>query len=56
MTGEEKLAVALEALREIENLGHAPGCKSMAPLHECGCYDSSEKDIAREALSRMGEL
>lgn len=55
MSTEEKLQIALAALDRIAHFGHVRGCCSSAPVHECGCYDSSEKDIAQAALISMGE-
>jgi hypothetical protein len=55
MTAEEKLVVALEALKRIATFGHVDGCMSSAPVHECGCYPKDEKEIALEALDALGE-
>jgi hypothetical protein len=39
-----------KALEEIRGFDHAPGCDTGAPVYECGCYEKSQWDIAREAL------
>lgn len=44
-----------EALREIRDFGHAPGCRStVVPIYECGCYGRSQATIARAALGEGG--
>jgi len=50
ISAEEKLEIALEALRAIARFDHAPNCTSSAPVHECGCYDADECEIAKDAL------
>lgn len=55
LSAAEKLKVALTALRAIATFGHADQCMSSAPVHECGCYDKSEKELAQEALDQLGE-
>ena len=39
-----------KALERIANFGHAESCTSSAPVYECGCYEKSQSEIAREAL------
>jgi len=56
MSEAEKLRVAIIALRRIAKFGHTDDCDCIsAPVYECGCYDESQWDIARKALSEMGE-
>lgn len=56
MDSEEKLKLAIEALQKIASFGHGPDCSgSGAPVHECGCYDKDEKQIAQEVLQEIGE-
>ena len=52
---EQRYNVAVKALRTIAGFGHVEGCTSSAPVHECGCYDADEREIATEALARLGE-
>lgn len=39
------------ALERIATFGHDPDCDSSAPVYECGCYEKSQWEIAREALA-----
>lgn len=56
MDTEEKLALALEALRRIASFGHTEDCVSTgAPVHECGCYELDEREIAATTLINLGE-
>lgn len=49
----DPLEIALEALRRIAFFAHVKSCNSSAPVHECGCYDKDETEIAREALRKI---
>ena len=53
LSTEDKLRVALEALRAIAKFDHVPECYSSAPVHECGCYDQDEQEIAKDALAQI---
>jgi hypothetical protein len=57
MAPEDKFRVAAEALRRIANFGHtySEHCVPCAPVHECGCYEDSEQDIARKALQEIDD-
>lgn len=52
---ERGLRIAMQALKQISDFGHVggPHCCSSAPVYECGCYDKSQWDIAREAIERI---
>lgn len=50
---EERYALALAALERIAEYGHTDDCMSCAPVHECGCNDEDERDIARAALAAL---
>ena len=54
MSTEEKLEAAIKALQAIIDFGHTDdcGCKG-APIYECGCYDKSQWQIAKEALLEL---
>ncbi len=52
---EEKYKRALKALESIADFGHAEGCLSGAPVHECCCFEKDEQQIAKEALEQLGE-
>ena len=53
MTHEERLGIAVLALRKISEFGHADGCDGVAPIYECGCYERSQTELARLALARL---
>jgi hypothetical protein len=54
LTTEEKLELALQALRRIADFGHTEECCNCGvPVYECCCYDKSQWDIAREALEKL---
>lgn len=55
MSLEEKYRLALEALEKIAKFGHIPVCRSSAPVHECCCYGLSERELAQECLTKLGE-
>lgn len=55
LSTEEKLELAIEALRAIAKFDHAPNCPSSAPVHECGCYESSEREMAKDTLVLIGQ-
>lgn len=54
-TPEDKLDLAIAALKRIADFSHTPGCNSSAPVYECGCYDKSQWEIAEDALKALGE-
>jgi hypothetical protein len=53
MTIEERYRLAVEALEKIAKFGHTEECTSSAPVHECGCYEKNEKELAQEALDKL---
>lgn len=53
MDDKECLRICIMALKAIANFGHVDGCNSPAPVHECGCYEKDEKEIAQEALRKI---
>lgn len=52
---EEKYRLAVETLERIARFGHVEGCPGHAPVHECCCYDKSEKELAQDCLEELGE-
>lgn len=52
----EKYRLAIEALEKIAKFGHTPECCSSAPVHECGCYEADEKEIAKKCLEDLREV
>jgi hypothetical protein len=51
----EKYAKAVAALQAIAKFGHVDSCTSHAPVHECGCYEKDEKQLARAVLDELDE-
>lgn len=52
---EEKYRLAVATLEKIAKFGHVEDCLSSAPVHECGCYDKDEKELAQACLDQIGE-
>ena len=52
---EKALKIAMTALHQIAEFGHVggPHCCRNAPVYECGCFDKSQWDIAKEAIARI---
>lgn len=52
------LKIAMQALQGIAVFDHmgGPECCPNAPVYECGCYDKTQWDLARDALTRIKDL
>lgn len=55
MTLEEKYNLAIATLQKISNFRHVEDCHSSAPVHECGCYDKDERELAQDCLEKLDE-
>lgn len=55
MTLAEKYKIAIATLQKISNFRHVEDCHSSAPVHECGCYDKDERELAKDCLEKIDE-